>query len=210
MTFDVWANAWVKDGAGRKGGQNLDRFWRVVLALANQDFKGYTCQLGLARRSPCDPMPEVPSGGGLQSPSCWGTEQQAGSNQNLMPKKSCSSWPKMVHREGVPSIGRRLDFSPVRCSRGEFSNQKLKDLCWEKNIILSFSPAHQPSSSGIAERMVGILKSSVRRMLKQAQLERELWSCAWRFEREKVLGRQWQYPLFGQPVDKAQAKSPED
>ena len=53
---------------------------------------------------------------------------------------------------------------------GEFNNQKL---CWDKSIILSFSPAHQPSSNGIAERMVGILKSMVRRMLKQALLERE-------------------------------------
>ena len=42
---------------------------------------------------------------------------------------------------------------------GEFTNQKLKDLCWEKNITLSYSPAHQPSSNGIAERVVGILKS---------------------------------------------------
>ena len=48
---------------------------------------------------------------------------------------------------------------------GEFNNQKLRDLCWEKNITLSHSPAHQPSSNGIAERMVGILKSTVRRML---------------------------------------------
>ena len=27
---------------------------------------------------------------------------------------------------------------------GEFNNQKLKGLCWDRNIILSFSPAHQP------------------------------------------------------------------
>ena len=57
---------------------------------------------------------------------------------------------------------------------GEFNNQKLKDLCWDKNIILFFSPAHhQASSNGIAERMAGILMSTVRRMLKQAHLERE-------------------------------------
>ena len=37
---------------------------------------------------------------------------------------------------------------------GEFTNQKVRDLCWEKNITLSYSPAHQPSSNGIAERMV--------------------------------------------------------
>ena len=44
----------------------------------------------------------------------------------------------------------------------------------EKNITLSYSPAHQPSSNGIAERMVGMLKTTVRRMLKQAHLGREL------------------------------------
>ena len=75
----------------------------------------------------------------------------------------------------------------------EFTNQKVRGLCWEKNITLSYSPAHQPSSNGIAERMVGILKTTVRRMLKQAHLGREWWSYARRFAghmmREKVLGR---------------------
>ena len=55
---------------------------------------------------------------------------------------------------------------------GEFTNQKVRDLCWEKNITLPYSPARQPSSNGIAERTVGILKSIVRRMLKQAHLDR--------------------------------------
>ena len=68
--------------------------------------------------------------------------------------------------------------------------------------------------------MVGILKSTVRRMLKQAHLDREWWSYACRFAghmmREKVLGREWPHPLFGQLVgiwkshDKAQAKSLDD
>ena len=76
---------------------------------------------------------------------------------------------------------------------GEFTNKKIQDLCWEKQIILSYSPAHQPSSNGIAERMV-------------ANLGREWWSYACRFaghmmrERERVLGREWTYPLFGQLV----------
>ena len=58
------------------------------------------------------------------------------------------------------------------------------------------------------------------RMLKQAHLDREWWSYACRFAghmmREKVLGRDWTYPLFGQLVgiwkshDKAQAKSLDD
>ena len=47
---------------------------------------------------------------------------------------------------------------------GEFNNQKLKDLWFEKNIVLSFSHAHQPSSNGIAERMVGMLKTTVQRL----------------------------------------------
>ena len=87
---------------------------------------------------------------------------------------------------------------------GEFTNQKVQDLCWEKNITLSYAPAHQPSSNGIAERMVGMLKTTVRRMLKQAHLGREWWSHACRFAghimREKVLGREWPRPLFGQLV----------
>ena len=49
--------------------------------------------------------------------------------------------------------------------------------------------------------MVGILKTTVRRMLKQANLGREWWSYACRFAghmmREKVLGRDWPYSLFG-------------
>ena len=43
---------------------------------------------------------------------------------------------------------------------GEFTNRKVQDLCWDRHIILSYSPAHQPSSSGIAERMVGMLKTT--------------------------------------------------
>ena len=103
---------------------------------------------------------------------------------------------------------------------GEFTNKKVQDLCWDRHIVLSYSPAHQPSSNGIAERMVGMLKTTVRRMLKQANLGREWWSYACRFAghmmREKVLGREWTYPLFGQLVgiwkshDKAQAKSLDD
>ena len=81
---------------------------------------------------------------------------------------------------------------------GEFTNKKIQDLCWEKNIVLSYSPAHQPSSNGIAERMVGMLKTTVRRMLKQANLGREWWSYACRFAghmmRERVLRKRMDIP----------------
>ena len=50
--------------------------------------------------------------------------------------------------------------------------------------------------------MIGMLKIMVRRLLKQAHLEREWWSHACKFAgdmmREKALGRPWYYPLFGQ------------
>ena len=71
---------------------------------------------------------------------------------------------------------------------GGFTNQKVRDLCWDKNITLSYFPAHQPSSNGIAERMVGMLKTTAHRMLKQANLGREWWSHACRFA---VLSREW-------------------
>ena len=103
---------------------------------------------------------------------------------------------------------------------GEFNNEKLKSYCQEIGVQLTFSPAHQPSSNGIAERMVGLCKTAVRRLLKQAQLEATWWSYACRTSarmmREKVLGRIWKYPLFGQLVgiwrghDKAGIKSLED
>ena len=101
---------------------------------------------------------------------------------------------------------------------GEFTNQKIQNLCWRRTSYChTLQLINQPSSNGIAEQMVGRLKTTVRRMLKQANLGREWWSYACRFAghtmREKVLGREWPYPLFGQLVgmwkshDKAQAKS---
>ena len=74
---------------------------------------------------------------------------------------------------------------------GEFTNKQVRDLCWEKNIVLSYSPAHQPSSNGIAERMVGMLKTTVRRMLKQANLGREWWSYACRFAGHMMREREY-------------------
>ena len=83
---------------------------------------------------------------------------------------------------------------------GEFTNKQVRDLCWEKNIVLSYSPAHQPSSNGIAERMVGMLKTTVRRMLKQANLGREWWSYACRFAghmmREREYSEQTGHTLY--------------
>ena len=126
----------------------------------------------------------------------------------------------MCDKTAICTRLRALELCEQADGGGEFTNQKVRDLCWEKNITLSYSPARQPSSNGIAERMVGMLKTTVRRMLKQANLGREWWSYACQFAgrmmREKVLGREWPHPLFGQLVgmwkshDKAQAKSLDD
>ena len=43
----------------------------------------------------------------------------------------------------------------------ENSTTKASSMLGEKHQLLSFSPAHQPSSNGVAERMVGTLKSTV-------------------------------------------------
>ena len=128
----------------------------------------------------------------------------------------------MPKKDAVGSSQGRSRIARIQADGGgEFTNQKVRDLCWEKNITLSYSPAHQPSSNGMAERMVGMLKTTVRRMLKQAKLGRERWSYACRFAghmmREKVLGREWPHPvILGQLVgiwkshDKAQANSLDD
>ena len=50
--------------------------------------------------------------------------------------------------------------------------------------------------------MVGLLTTTVRRLLKKAHLDRPRWSYACRFAghmmREKELCRPWKWPLFGQ------------
>ena len=104
---------------------------------------------------------------------------------------------------------------------GEFTNQKVRGLCWGRRTLHchTLQLINRPPMA-IAERMVGMLKTTVLRMLKQASLGREWWSYACPFAghmmREKVLGREWPHPLFGQLVgiwkshDKAQAKSLDD
>ena len=100
---------------------------------------------------------------------------------------------------------------------GEFNNQKLKELCFDKNINLSFSPAHQLSSNGIAERLVGMLKSTVRRAspLRARMVVICVQICG-SHDARRSTRQNLAYPLFGQLVgiwkghDKDQAKSLDD
>ena len=100
---------------------------------------------------------------------------------------------------------------------GEFNNQKLNDLCFDNHPVLPtcsstfiewncrengrYVEEHSPE---IVE--AGPLRARMGRMCK----------FAGHMMREKVLGRPWQYPLFGQLVgiwkgrDKDQAKSLDD
>ena len=87
-------------------------------------------------------------------------------------------------------------------------------------IIPIFAPTRAALDSEAVVTMAGLGKTAVRSLLKQAHLEAACWSYACRMSarmmREKVLGRIWKYPLFGQLVgmwkghDKASTKSLED
>ena len=83
----------------------------------------------------------------------------------------------------------------------EFVNQEFEKHARQRGIHLATSPAHQPQSNGVAERLVGLAKQCTRRLLPAAGL------------RHKALGFQWHVPAFAEEVgmwrshDKKQAQS---
>ena len=86
----------------------------------------------------------------------------------------------------------------------EFVNQDLEKHARQRGIHLATSPAHQPQSNGVAERLVGLAKQCKRRLLLAAGLPDLYWSYAMRFAaemlRHKALGFQWHVPAFGEEV----------
>ena len=101
--------------------------------------------------------------------------------------------------------------------RTEFVNQDFEKHARQRGIHLSTSPAHQPQSNGLAERLVGLAKQCTRCLLLAARLPDLHWSYATRFAaemlRHKTLGFRWRVPAFGEEVGiwrshgKKQAKS---
>ena len=98
----------------------------------------------------------------------------------------------------------------------EFVNQDFEKCARQRGIHLATSPAHQPQSNGVAERLVGLAKQCTRHLLQATSLPNIYWSYAMCFAaemlRHKVLGFPWHVPAFGEEVgirrshDKKQAK----
>ena len=86
----------------------------------------------------------------------------------------------------------------------EFVNQEFETHARLRGIHLATSPAYQPQSNGVAERMVGLAKQCTRRLLLASRLPDLYWSYAMRFAaemlRHKALGFTWNLPAFGEEV----------
>ena len=86
----------------------------------------------------------------------------------------------------------------------EFVNQEFETHARLRGIHLATSPAYQPQSNGVAERMVGLAKQCARRLLLASRLPDIYWSYAMRFAaemlRHKALGFSWNLPAFGEEV----------
>eukprot|EP00971_Amphidinium_carterae_P030608 601985-Amphidinium_carterae.1 len=72
-------------------------------------------------------------------------------------------------------------------------------------IHLSTSPSYMPQSNGLAERMVGLCKSSVRKLIgTSSSIDHSLWpyACLWTGElmRHAAIGLSWPYPAFAELV----------
>ena len=68
---------------------------------------------------------------------------------------------------------------------------------------LSTSPAHQPQTNGVAERLFGLAKQRTRRLLLASTLPDVYWIYAMRFAemlRHKALGFPWNVPACGEEV----------
>ena len=82
----------------------------------------------------------------------------------------------------------------------EFVNQDFEKHARQRGIHLPTSPAHQPQSNGVAERLVKVVKQCTRRLPLAAELPDLFWSYAMRFAaeilRHKALGFPWHVPAF--------------
>ena len=83
-------------------------------------------------------------------------------------------------------------------------NQEFETHARIRGIHLATSPAYQPQSNGVAERMIGLAKQCTRRLLLASRLPDIYWSYAMRFAaemlRHKALGFSWNLPAFGEEV----------
>eukprot|EP00971_Amphidinium_carterae_P111568 2209586-Amphidinium_carterae.1 len=61
---------------------------------------------------------------------------------------------------------------------GEFVSDVIKQKLLAVGVTQSFSPPHQPQSNGLAERMVGFMKTTCRRLILSANMSMFMWPFA--------------------------------
>eukprot|EP00971_Amphidinium_carterae_P318498 6330551-Amphidinium_carterae.1 len=87
---------------------------------------------------------------------------------------------------------------------GEFTSDVIKQKLLALGVMQSFSPPHQPQSNGLAERMVGLMKTTCRRLILSANTSMYMWpfavTVASVMQRVKLLGHDWSLPVFGELV----------
>ncbi len=86
----------------------------------------------------------------------------------------------------------------------EFMNQTLQSKTEEWGVHWATSPAYQPASNGVAERLVGLAKTIVRRLLFASKLEPKYWSYAMLHGADVLRHRSVKlpcpHPVFGETV----------
>ncbi len=99
-------------------------------------------------------------------------------------------------------------------------NQTLQSKAEEWGVHWATSPAYQPASNGVAERMIGLAKTIVRRLLFAAELEPKYWAYALPHGADVLRHRSvklpYPHPVFGETVgiwksqdkDKVKASEP--
>ena len=109
-------------------------------------------------------------------------------------------------------VGSFKPFMGILSDQGtEFVNQDFEKHARQRGIHLATSPAHQPQSNGVAERLV-VSQSDVHAVcfwLQDFQIFIGGVPCDFAAEmlRHKALGFQWHVPAFGEEVGTSQRRS---
>eukprot|EP00971_Amphidinium_carterae_P228735 4537362-Amphidinium_carterae.1 len=81
---------------------------------------------------------------------------------------------------------------------GEFESDVFIKMLREQGVMQTNRPSYQPQSNGLAERMVGLMKTSCARLLLSANMANSLWPYAVQLSAQQqqasVLGCEWSLP----------------
>ena len=76
----------------------------------------------------------------------------------------------------------------------EFVNQEFETAARQRGIHVATSPAHQPQSKGLAERLVGLAKQTTRRLLLARRLPKSCWTYAMGYGAELLRHKSLGFP----------------